>query len=386
MTRVTRDTVVSEAKRIATEVAAKHADEVDRDARFPREAFDAMKEVGLLSAWIPTEFGGAGASINEIGAATEELGKVCASTAMVFAMHQIQVACLVYHGDSDFLRGLTKRVADEQLLLGSATTEIGIGGDVRRSTCAVEDKGDGTFVLVKNAPVISYGNEADVILVTARKNADAAPSDQVLVFCEKADLDLEQKSEWNTLGFRGTCSPGFIINAKATVDHILPHEYADISARTMLPVAHTLWASAWLGIAEGAASTARKFLRQAARRNPGQTPPGALRLAELDVVLASFRDRVHSAARRYDEVDPNSDAATSMGRAIDFNTLKVFASATMVDVVSRALLITGIQGYRLDGELSLARPLRDAYGAQLMVNNDRILTNTAGLELVHRGE
>ena len=76
MTRVTRDTVVSEAKRIATEVAAKHADEVDRDARFPREAFDAMKEVGLLSAWIPTEFGGAGASINEIGAATEEFAAV----------------------------------------------------------------------------------------------------------------------------------------------------------------------------------------------------------------------------------------------------------------------------------------------------------------------
>lgn len=385
MARVTKDTLVAEAKRIGQEVAAQHAKDVDREGRFPVEAFDALKEAGLLSAWIPEEDGGAGATILEIGRATEELGKHCASTAMIFAMHQIQVACLVYHGTSDYMAGLRKRVADEQLLLASATTEIGIGGDVRRSTCAVEDHGDGTFVLVKNAPVISYAEAADMILVTARKSPDAAPSDQVLVLCEKADLTLEPTSTWDTMGFRGTCSPGFILTARSTTDHIIPHEYADISARTMLPVSHTLWAHSWLGIATSATSLARQFVRQAARRS-GSTPPGALRLAELEVVLTSFQDRVHGAAQRYAELDPNDPAATAMGRAIYFNTLKVFASTTVVDVVARALLVVGIQGYRLDSPLTLDRHLRDAYGAQLMVNNDRILTNTAALASVYRGD
>ena len=37
------------------------------------------------------------------------------------------------------------------------------------------------------------------------------------------------------------------------------------------------------------------------------------------------------------------------------------------------MLICGIAGYRNDSKFSLARHLRDAYGAALMVNNDRIL-------------
>ena len=62
----------------------------------------------------------------------------------------------------------------EGLLLASATTEIGIGGDVRSSTCFVDREGDRARV-AKNAPVISYGEHADLILVTARRDADSAP-------------------------------------------------------------------------------------------------------------------------------------------------------------------------------------------------------------------
>ena len=54
--------VVAEARRIATEVAAVHAPDVDRDARFPREAMTALREAGLLGAWIPTDLGGLGDS------------------------------------------------------------------------------------------------------------------------------------------------------------------------------------------------------------------------------------------------------------------------------------------------------------------------------------
>ena len=58
-----------------------------------------------------------------------------------------------------------QRVADEQLLLASATTEGGIGGDLRNSLCAVEAEGD-NFGFRKDATVISYGAHADAILAT----------------------------------------------------------------------------------------------------------------------------------------------------------------------------------------------------------------------------
>jgi acyl-CoA dehydrogenase len=85
------------AANIAQTVAA-HADDVDRDARFPAEALEALREQRLLSALIPVDLGGDGASIAEIGACVEVLGQHCASTAMIYAMHQIQVACPVLHG------------------------------------------------------------------------------------------------------------------------------------------------------------------------------------------------------------------------------------------------------------------------------------------------
>lgn len=367
------------------EAAKEHAADVDSEARFPREAIDAAREAGVLSMWVPTRLGGGGSSITEVGRVIERLGRECASTAMIVAMHQIQVACLRSHGGTPFLEELTRRVARDGLLLASATTEIGIGGDVRRSTCAVTDTPDGRFELVKQAPVISYADDCDIILTTARRNPDAPPTDQVLVVCERSELELDRTSTWDTMGFRGTCSPGYVLTARSTRDHILPDDYADISARTMLPVAHTLWSHCWLGIAEGAAATARRFVRQQARKTPGQAPPGALRLAELDVALSTFRARVHGAAARIDADEANGVQDDSIGRAIEDNTLKVYSSQEVVDIVTQALRIVGIAGYVRTSPWSLDRALRDSHGAALMVNNDRILLNTSTMELVYSG-
>ena len=66
------------------------------------------------------------------------------------------------------------------------------------------------------------------------------------------------------------------------------------------------------------------------------------------------------------------------------NTLKVSASTLVVDIVDQALLICGIQGYREDSQYTLGRLLRDAHGAALMVNNDRIIGNNAQLLLMQR--
>lgn len=368
---------------IASDVAAPMADEVDRAARFPEETFEALKASRLLSAMVPADFGGSAAPVSEIGRAVEALGRACASSAMIFAMHQIQVACVVRHGRSARLKELLAELVDSQLLLASATTEVGIGGDVRSSTCAIEAKGD-AFFLEKNAPVISYGAHADAVLATARRTPDSQPSDQVLVVCRPPNLSMHQTSEWNTLGFRGTCSPGFLLRGSGPLEYVLDDAYGDISANTMLPVSHILWASAWLGIAAAALHNAHSFVRTAARSKPGVTPPGATRLAELMTVYQQFTDLVHGAAARFDREGDDIDATSSIRFAIEMNSLKVSASNLLIDIVSRALLICGIAGYREDTPYRMGRLLRDSFGAALMVNNDRILANNAQLLLVHK--
>lgn len=371
------------AERISREVAAPAAGSVDAESRFPHETIDALREAGLLGALIPTELGGLGWSLDAVAESVTELARGCSSAAMVYAMHQIQVACLVRHGTNASLQEFTRAVATEGLLLASATTEVGIGGNVRNSSCAVEVAGS-EFRLQKQAPVISYGQYADAVLATARRTPDSPPNDQVLVVCRKDHLTLEEKSGWDALGFRGTCSLGFLLTAHGSAEDILPVGYGDISSQTMLPVSHILWSSLWFGIASAAADKARRFVQAAARKSPDAPPPSAMRLAELTTVLQQFQDVVFAARARYADIADDSEATTSIGFAIAMNSLKVAASTMVVDVVQRALLICGMAGYANSSPFTLGRLLRDSYGAQLMVNNDRINANNAQLLLVHR--
>ena len=100
-------------------------------------------------------------------------------------------------------------------------------------------------------------------------------------------------------------------------------------------------------------------------------------------VLASF-GRLTVDVSTLDDRDDLYAAGLTSHASVNVNGLKVAASTLVVDIVGRAMLICGIAGYREDSEYSLGRQLRDAYGAALMVNNDRIIGNSAQLLLVHK--
>ena len=102
---------------------------------------------------------------------------------------------------------------------GEGFTEGGIGGNLRNSICAIEVKGN-HCQLEKNATVISYGKHADAILITSRAHKDAPPTDQVMTVFLKDQYTLEQTHVWDTLGMRGTCSPGFRLESSGPAEQI----------------------------------------------------------------------------------------------------------------------------------------------------------------------
>jgi acyl-CoA dehydrogenase len=385
MSTTTLDTLDTRA-RAAAEVAAGHADEVDASARFPAESIAALAEARLLGASIPVELGGEGLALTALVGIAALLGAACSSTGMIFAMHHSQVLSLTRHlGGSPALSALASRIARDQLLLASATTEIGVGGDVRSSTCHVDRHGDRVH-LVKHAPVISYGDSADLVLVTARRDTDSAPGDQVLLACDRAGLTLEPRGTWDTMGLRGTSSRGYLLTADVPADRLVPAPYEEISAETMLPVSHVLWAGVWLGMARAAVGTARRYVQSAARKSIGTTPPGAAALVALVNELDALELRVMDAARSFDERRDDREALGQVGFMVRMNNLKVAASDAVAGIVAGALRITGISGFRNDGDYSVARLFRDAQGAALMVHNDRITAQTAQLLLVQKGQ
>ncbi|CAG4888407.1 acyl-CoA dehydrogenase family protein [Paraburkholderia gardini] len=376
----------------AAQIAAQHADSVDREARFPVEAFDALKRERLLSAMVPARFGGAGLSLADVAAICEILAQGCASTAMVYAMHQIQVACIEEHGsETPWQQNLLAQLVEQQWLLASATSEETIGGNMRTSACAVELDG-ARFRIEKLAPTISYGAHADGILVTARRTAESAAADQVLIVALKAGTQLEKRGGWDSMGMRGTCSEGFRLVATGLAEQILPTPFADIADQTMLPVSHTLWASVWTGIATDAVNRAKAFFRAQARSKPGSVPPAGLRLAEAVGLLQMMQARLSvalDAARaahqaKHGACQADAPLSAMLGFASDMNTLKTSISSTALLVVQEVLMICGMAGYKNGTEYSVGRHLRDLHSAPLMINNDRIAQNTASLLLAQR--
>jgi len=381
--------LLAAVRAISADVAAKHADDVDRQARFPAETITALKQVKALSAAVPKELGGGGCDMRELAAMCSTVAQGCASSAMVLAMHHIQVACIARHGlGTPFLRDYLKDLVQKQYVLASMTSEVGTFGDTRSSICSVE-RNNGRFTLNKDATTGSYCAHADGILVTCRRASDAPSSDQVLVLVNKSDYTLKQTTTWDTMGMRGTCSPGFRLESSGPETQIIPGSFADSSAQTMVPYSHILWASLWWGIAADAVARASSAVRSDARKKPGTVPPGATRLAEVSAQLQALRHNWVALAAEFDEMEtrPNGkDDLLTIGWALKMNNLKINASETAPQIVHKALQIIGVMGYKNDSKQSVARHYRDALSGALMISNERIASKSASMLLVFKDD
>jgi acyl-CoA dehydrogenase len=362
---------------VGVEVAGQFADDVDRNSRFPFEAVAELKRRRILSALVPEVLGGGGAGVADVAGAVRALAAHCASTALVLAMHSIEVSNLVRHGNTDAFHDLLREVSSEQLLLANANSEVGIGGDVGRSLCALEEHGPG-LLLQKDALAISYGEYADAVVATARRSVDAEQTDQVQVVCRKSALTLEPTSTWDAMGLRGTCSRGFRLVAEVDPALVYPIPFATIASTGGLQAGMILLSAVWVGLAEAAAAKAHTVVRAAARKQLDTLPPSALRLAELAADLQQARSLLAGGVARYSALE-GSDEIEDPAFIADLRALKVSTSELAVRIATAALSICGIAGYRRDTPISLDRHIRDAHGGLVMVSNERYLQANAQL-------
>ena len=383
------DTLLASVRKIAQEVAAVNAADVDTHARFPSETIAALKAAKVLSAPVPTEFGGSGLGMTQLSTLCAALSAACGSSGMVLAMHYIQVACIARHTDnSPFFENYLREIVETQPLLASITSEVGTFGDTRSSICAVKREGN-RFILNKQATTGSYCAHADAILVTCRRDDEAPKSDQALVLVRKTDGTLVQTTTWDTMGMRGTCSPGFNLESSGPVEQIMPVPFADIAAQSMVPYSHIMWSALWWGIASGAVSKAAAYVRGEARKNPGTVPPTATRLAEVSVQLQAMKNNWASVAQEFDEkvaTPEGNEQLQGIAWALKMNNLKIASSDTAPQIVHKALQIVGILGYKNDSPFAMSRHYRDALSGSLMISNERIASKSASMLLVFKDE
>lgn len=82
-----REEFRKKAERIAREVVAPRAVEIDAHREIPRDVRNAFFENGLLSVIMPEFYGGTSCDIPALCMVVEEIAKVCASSSLLVLSH-----------------------------------------------------------------------------------------------------------------------------------------------------------------------------------------------------------------------------------------------------------------------------------------------------------
>ena len=185
-----------------------HERAADADATntYPEKDLEELREAGYLSAFVPTEFGGAGLSLTEIAAEQTALAKAAPGTALGINMHQIIVGLgryLVAHGNARGEQILRDAVAGEVFGFGISEpgNDLVLFGSTTRAT-ATADGGysfEGTKIFTSLSPVWTR------LLIFGRAETEEGPK-SVFGIVHRDDEGYSIKDDWNTLGMRATQS------------------------------------------------------------------------------------------------------------------------------------------------------------------------------------
>lgn len=381
-----------EIERIAQEVAGEYlepnAEAYDRSGELPLDNLRALGESGLMGLVVPPEFGGLGGTVSQYAEVTEILAKACPSTTMTWVMHTNMYNTLVEFGNEPQKAAFLPGIARGEILVASATTEPGTGGNFFYCNSAAQ-KVDGGWSLTSTKPVVTAARHANLCFTITRANPEA-PGDQLSFFMVPCDLEgVTQIGEWNTVGMRATQSTGLQFTDVPLTDlHLLGEEggFGPIALTSMLPLGMTGFAATWLGTAQAALDFATGHIKQRIHRfsvsgdEQGHSVASyesvQRQTAEANILLHQTRAFIRQVAQAVDAAKPGPFQPVPFEQAFQIADLalsmRVAAGENALTVTTTALRIAGAQGYRRD-YLKIERCHRDALSSQVMAPTPDIM-------------
>lgn len=160
------------ARRVAKEVIAPRAAEIDETGEYPEDVFAAFKEIGLLGVAIPEQYGGSGAGTLAMVLAVEEVAKYCCSSGLMLLLAMLPTQPILVGGTEEQKQKWVRPIANGELRSSFCLTEPEAGSDAANlRTSAVKDGNE--YVLNGEKIYISGGTVADYCTVFAKTDRDA---------------------------------------------------------------------------------------------------------------------------------------------------------------------------------------------------------------------
>ena len=244
------------------EKVAPNAAEADRNAEFPWKSFEACKELELPGVGLPAAYGGAGADMVTVAIMTEELARVCASTALAILISKLGMTPVLNWGSEELKRAYVPRVASGEIQASYCLSEADAGSDVASMRARAVRDGD-DYVLTGSKYWITNAGISDVYTVFAKTDPDAGGRG-ISCFLVEKEWGIRISKHEDKMGLRGSPTGEVILDeVRVPASHRIGAEGQGftIAMHTLDRSRPTIGAQA-VGIAEGAIDFSGTYMKQ----------------------------------------------------------------------------------------------------------------------------
>ena len=329
------------------------AEELDEEERFPVESIPKLARYGFMGIPFPKEYGGAGGNYLTYAMAVEELGKVCATTAVIVSAHTSLCAGPIYYfGTEEQKQKYLVPLAKGEKIGAFGLTEPSAGTDSSmQQTTAVLD-GD-EYVLNGTKVFITNAGYADIYVVIAMTDKSKGNKGISAFIVEKGTPGFSVGKKERKMGIRGSATCDLIFeNCRIPKENILGKEGQGFKiAMQTLDGGRIGIASQALGIMQGAIDECVKYVmeRRQFGKKIGQFQNTQFEMAQMRAQTEAAKLLVYQAACAKDDHEPFSHKAAMA---------KLVAARNAMDVTTRCLQLYGGYGYTKD--YPIERMMRDA--------------------------
>ena len=355
---------------VAANIVAPAATAIDATGEYPRPALMALGQAGLLGLVSAADVGGMGLGHRAAAMVIERLGRECASTAMVVAMHYAAAAVIEAHGPQEVRQAIAAGKHVSTLAFSDAGSRSHFWAPV---STAAKVAGNGHVTLHAKKSWITSAGEADSYVWSSKPMAAEGASTMWLVPARAAGLRIV--APFHGLGLRGNASSpvaaeGVMVEQAAMLGG--DGKGFDIMMGVVLPYFQIMNAAASIGLMQAATAKSAAHVAKTSFEHLGST------LADLPTIrayIARMQIKTDQArALLLDTCDAlETGRADGMLRVLE---VKAAAGEAATEVTDLAMRVCGGAAFRQ--EVGVERNFRDARAATVMAPTTDVLYDFIG--------
>ncbi|MCY0859761.1 MAG: acyl-CoA/acyl-ACP dehydrogenase [Sulfolobaceae archaeon] len=316
----------------------------EEEGVFPRENLKLLAEHEYFPVFIPKPYG-MGLPARTFVDVVKTIAKASPSTAWIYVTHVAAANAFNAFANNTLKEKHMKDIAEGKLLIGAAGTEA-VGGAINAELRTTAELQNGKYVIKGSKSFITGVGELDLYLIIAK--VPNAPKPHVFLV-DKSQVKIGQK--FTPMGMKGISWGELIVDATVDKDNLVIDDslkFLGVLGRIgMLGVSAISY-----GIAEGAFEEALNHVKN---RKLGNNTLASFE--GVQIYLAEIAAKVEAMKQLLYHAADNSDKMPEVLKA------RIFITENAIDVIDKALRITGAHGY--SNSLKLEKYYRDVRAPML---------------------